>query len=48
VVLLHGGLANSDYWGLQVAALAKDHKVIVVDSRGMGAVRATNGLTATT
>ena len=36
VVLLHGGLANSDYWGLQVAALAKDHKVIVVDSRGHG------------
>ena len=36
VVLLHGGLANSDYWGQQVAALAKHHKVIVVDSRGHG------------
>ncbi len=36
VVLLHGGLANSDYWGEQVAALAKHHKVIVVDSRGHG------------
>lgn len=36
VVLLHGGLANSDYWGKQVAALAKHHKVIVVDSRGHG------------
>lgn len=36
VVLLHGGLANSDYWGQQVAALAQHHKVIVVDSRGHG------------
>lgn len=36
MVLLHGGLANSDYWGQQVAALAKHHKVIVVDSRGHG------------
>ena len=36
VVLLHGGLANSDYWGEQVAALAKHHKVIVIDSRGHG------------
>lgn len=36
VVLLHGGLANSDYWGEQVAALAKHHQVIVVDSRGHG------------
>ena len=36
VVLLHGGLANSDYWGLQVEALAPGHKVILVDSRGHG------------
>ena len=36
VVLLHGGLANSDYWGLQVAALAPDHMVIMMDSRGHG------------
>jgi pimeloyl-ACP methyl ester carboxylesterase len=36
VVLLHGGLANSDYWGLQVAALAPRHRVILVDSRGHG------------
>ena len=36
VVLLHGGLANSDYWGQQVAALAQHHKVIVVVSRGHG------------
>jgi pimeloyl-ACP methyl ester carboxylesterase len=36
VVLLHGGLANSDYWGNQVKALAPRHLVIVVDSRGHG------------
>ena len=36
VVLLHGGLANSDYWGKQVAALAPHHMVILVDSRGHG------------
>jgi pimeloyl-ACP methyl ester carboxylesterase len=36
VVLLHGGLANSDYWGNQVRALAPHHQVILVDSRGHG------------
>src|SRR5579863_6252675 len=36
VVLLHGGLANSDYWGLQVKALAPHHTVILMDSRGHG------------
>lgn len=36
VVLLHGGLANSDYWGLQVKALAAQHQVITLDSRGHG------------
>ncbi len=36
VVLVHGGLANSDYWGNQIAALAPHHKVIVMDSRGHG------------
>jgi pimeloyl-ACP methyl ester carboxylesterase len=36
VVLLHGGLANSDYWGHQVTALAPHHTVILVDSRGHG------------
>ncbi len=36
VVLLHGGLANSDYWGNQVRALEPHHMVIVVDSRGHG------------
>lgn len=36
VVLLHGGLSNSDYWGHQVRALARRHQVILVDSRGHG------------
>ena len=36
ILLIHGGLANSDYWANQVPALAKTHKVIVADSRGHG------------
>jgi pimeloyl-ACP methyl ester carboxylesterase len=36
VILLHGGLANSNYWGLQVPALEKHYRVIVMDSRGHG------------
>jgi pimeloyl-ACP methyl ester carboxylesterase len=36
ILLIHGGLANSDYWANPVAALSKTHKVIVADSRGHG------------
>ena len=37
VILLHGGLANSDYWGNQVPALAAaGYRVILIDSRGHG------------
>jgi len=36
VMLLHGGLANSEYWGLQVSVLAAHYHVIVLDSRGHG------------
>lgn len=36
VVLLHGGLSNSDYWGNQVKALSAKHTVISIDSRGHG------------
>lgn len=36
VILLHGGLANSNYWGNQVPLLAKHYQVIVMDSRGHG------------
>lgn len=36
VILLHGGLANANYWGHQVPALAERYRVIVMDSRGHG------------
>ena len=36
VVMVHGGLGNSDYWGLQVPVLAQRFQVIVLDSRGHG------------
>ena len=36
VVMLHGGLAHAEYWGLQVQELARRHTVIVMDSRGHG------------
>jgi pimeloyl-ACP methyl ester carboxylesterase len=36
VILLHGGLANLEYWGNQIEALAPHHTVIVMDSRGHG------------
>ncbi len=36
VVLLHGGLANADYWGNQVRALQRSYRVVVMDSRGHG------------
>jgi pimeloyl-ACP methyl ester carboxylesterase len=36
VVLLHGGLANAEYWGNQVRALQERYRVVVMDSRGHG------------
>jgi pimeloyl-ACP methyl ester carboxylesterase len=36
VLMLHGGLANADYWGHQVRALQAHYQVIVIDSRGHG------------
>lgn len=36
VILLHGGLANADYWGNQIKALTPRRTVIVMDSRGHG------------
>jgi pimeloyl-ACP methyl ester carboxylesterase len=36
VVMLHGGLANANYWGHQVRALEGHYQVIVMDSRGHG------------
>jgi pimeloyl-ACP methyl ester carboxylesterase len=43
VILLHGGLANSNYWGFQIPALAPHFEVIVVDSRGHGRSTRTDG-----
>jgi len=36
VVLLHGGLGNSDHWSNQVTALADKFAITVIDSRGQG------------
>jgi pimeloyl-ACP methyl ester carboxylesterase len=36
VILLHGGLANSNYWGNLAPALSGEYQVIVMDSRGHG------------
>ena len=36
VILLHGGLGNSDYWGDLIPAMALHYRVIVMDSRGHG------------
>ncbi|MFN0251702.1 MAG: alpha/beta fold hydrolase [Kofleriaceae bacterium] len=36
VVLLHGGMGNSDHFGFQMPALVDKFWVIVVDSRGQG------------
>jgi pimeloyl-ACP methyl ester carboxylesterase len=36
VLLLHGGLANSDYWGHQIDQLAPAFSVTVMDTRGHG------------
>jgi alpha-beta hydrolase superfamily lysophospholipase len=33
VVLLHGGLANSNYWGLLAPDLARDYHVVLIDTR---------------
>ena len=36
VILLHGGLGNSDHWANQVPTLAAKFEVIAIDSRGQG------------
>jgi pimeloyl-ACP methyl ester carboxylesterase len=36
VIFLHGGLANTSYWGNQVPSVAAHHMVILMDSRGHG------------
>ena len=36
VILLHGGLANANYWGNQIRKLQQHYRVVVMDSRGHG------------
>ena len=36
LLFIHGGLGNTDVWGNQIAEFARDHLVIVADSRGHG------------
>lgn len=36
LILLHGGLGNSEYWANQIPALAEQFKVVAMDSRGHG------------
>lgn len=36
LILLHGGLGNTDYWGGQIAPFAAKYKVINIASRGHG------------
>jgi pimeloyl-ACP methyl ester carboxylesterase len=36
LILLHGGLGNTDYWGGQIAAFSARYKVINIASRGHG------------
>jgi hypothetical protein len=48
VVLLHGGLSNSDYWGNQIKALAPHHTVMSWTAAATAAAPATPGRIATT
>jgi len=36
LILLHGGLGNTDYWGGQIASFSAKYKVINIASRGHG------------
>ena len=47
VILLHGGLANANYWGNQVRALERHYRVVVMDSRGHGHSTRDSGRSAT-
>ena len=43
VLLLHGGLGSSNYWGHQIEILAKTHMVVAIDTRGHGRSPVTSG-----
>jgi alpha-beta hydrolase superfamily lysophospholipase len=48
VILLHGGLGHSGDWGHQVPALLQSgRRVVLADSRGTGAARATGARSRT-
>lgn len=36
ILLIHGGLSDSEVWRKQLAMLSENHRVIVADSRGQG------------
>ncbi|KQT50789.1 esterase [Aureimonas sp. Leaf454] len=36
ILLIHGGLSDSDVWRRQLGILSRKHRVIVADSRGQG------------
>ncbi|MBB2795153.1 UNVERIFIED_ORG: pimeloyl-ACP methyl ester carboxylesterase [Rhizobium pisi] len=36
ILFIHGGLGNTGVWGHQIAEFAKDHLIVVADSRGHG------------
>jgi len=42
ILLIHGGMSSGDVWSFEVPTLARNHEVIVADSRGQG--RSTHGL----
>jgi pimeloyl-ACP methyl ester carboxylesterase len=42
LLLIHGGLSSSDVWAAEIPLLAKQHEVIVADSRGQGRSTQTN------
>ncbi len=42
ILLVHGGMGSSDVWGSEVPELARNHEVIVADSRGQGRSTRTN------
>lgn len=43
VVFLHGGLANANYWGHQVAGLGSDRQAVAIDFMGHGRSSPTAG-----
>lgn len=46
ILLIHGGLSDQHVWDAQLPILARDHTVIVADSRGQGrSTRTTDPLT---